>query len=93
MYGGESKEDAEVESGGLKRLLAIIIISAIVIWVGAGCQMARIKSLDLDMGGLELEYWEPAEAPTGVFGVYTNRLQAVPVGYPRLMPMHNELDR
>ena len=49
-----------------------IIISAIVIWIGAGCHTARIKSLDLDMGGLEIEYWEPSEVP-------------VPDGYPRLM--------
>jgi len=87
MSWSKPKEIAENETGRLKRFLAIIIISAIVIWIGAGCHMARIKSLDLDMGGLELEYFEPSEAPPEAFGFYTNRLQAVPVSYPRLMPM------
>tara|TARA_Y100001963_G_scaffold90710_1_gene125046 strand:+ start:384 stop:542 length:159 start_codon:yes stop_codon:yes gene_type:complete len=50
--------------------------------------MGRIKSFDLDMGGIEIEYWEPGEPPAGLFSLSTNGPPfAMPASYPELMPM------
>ena len=70
-----------------KRLATIVALSALAIGCGSGCQFSRIKSFDLDMGGLELEYWAPAgEEEPGFFGQQPGKtLQAIPANYPRLM--------
>lgn len=72
----------------MKRFLAIILISAVVIWIGAGCQFSRIKSLDLDMGGIEIEYHKPADVEPGFFG--SAPIKTTPASWPRLMPRNIE---
>ena len=71
----------------MKRLLAIVAVSAFVIWVGAGC--ANLKEIDLSITGFEAEYYpvHPEQERGGFFGAATNSVRAVPVSYPRLMPM------
>ena len=50
--------------------------------------MGRIKSFDLDMGGIEIEYWEPGEPPAGLFSEAPSGPPfAMPASYPELMPM------
>jgi|TARA_R110002096_G_scaffold202373_1_gene387047 hypothetical protein len=61
---------------------------AVVFWVGAGCQFSRIKSFDLDMGGIEIEYHKPANAEPGFFG--STPIKATPASWPRLMPRNIE---
>ena len=51
--------------------------------------MARLKSLDLDMGGLELEYWEPEPAPMGAVGFVPDKK---PRPRPVLMRMDGTMD-
>jgi hypothetical protein len=68
-----------------RRWSIIVCLSALAI----GCSTNRIKSFDLDMGGLELEFYNPEMAPpaVGFFGVQTNRLNATPASWPKLMPL------
>ena len=70
----------------MKRFLAIILISAVVIWLGAGCQFSRIKSYDLDMGGIEIESINPAGNEPGLFGSTPENIKATPTSWPELMP-------
>ena len=70
----------------MKRFLAIILISAVVIWLGAGCQFSRIKSFDLDMGGIEIECFNPAGKEPGLFGSTPANIKATPTSWPELMP-------
>ena len=88
MHGSKSKEVAETETGGVRKFLTIAAIAAVVIWIGAGCHMTRIKSFDLDMGGLEIEYWEPAPV-IGESGHFDSDLTVpyvVPVSSQKLLP-------
>ena len=55
MYGGKPKEIAEVEAGGMRRLLVIVVISALVIWVGAGCKSLP-GTLEIDTPFFDIEY-------------------------------------
>ena len=58
----------------MKRFLAIILISAVVIWLGAGCQFSRI------------EYFNPAGKEPGLFGSTPANIKATPTSWPELMP-------
>mgnify|MGYP003132960903 FL=1 len=49
--------------------------------------MSRIRSFDLDMGGLEMEFYEPNEFTEGTIGLITNTMPIMPVSYPKLMPL------
>lgn len=73
----------------MKRKLFICVIIIFVLCCGNGCQMARLKSLDLDMGGLELEYWEPEPAPMGAVGFVPDKK---PRPRPVLMRMDGTMD-
>ena len=89
MHGSKSKEVTEIETGGVRKFLTIAAIAAVVIWIGTGCHMTRIKSFDLDMGGLEIEYWEPPPVigEQGSIGSDLTVPYTVPVSYPKLMPL------
>ncbi len=77
----------------MKRGAIIVGLAAFVIWC-SGCR--NIRSVDADLGGLEIEYWpsHPSQEDKSIFdfGVVTNRLNAVPVGWdgPLLMPRNKE---
>ena len=79
------QDDSQETQMTFGRLLLIVAIGAFVIWVGSGCHMARIKSLDLDMGGLEIEYYEPPPHPPDAYGA--TPLKATPASWGELMPM------
>jgi len=64
----------------MKRLLAIIAISALVIWVGAGCQ--NLKEVDFSITGFEAEWYEPPPLPPVVI---TNNPPAGSSWIPKLM--------
>ena len=88
MHGSKSKEVTEIETGGVRKFLTIVVIAAVVIWIGTGCHIARIKSFGLDMGGLEIEYWEPAPVigESGHFDSDSTIPYVVPVSYQKLLP-------
>ena len=90
MYGNQAKECAETPTGRMKRLMAIIGIAAFVIWVGAGC--ANLKEVDIGITGFEAEYYpaHPDQERGGFFGAATNSVRAVPVSYPKLMPLNRK---
>ena len=54
MYRNKSQESTE-NQGGLKRFLAIIIISAFVIWVGTGCRSLS-GDLEIDTTFFDISY-------------------------------------
>jgi len=71
----------------MKRWMIIVGLSAFVI----GCQ--NIKTVELDFGGLDVEYYpsHPSQEEKSIFdfGTVTNRINAVPASWdgPLLMPM------
>jgi len=71
-------------------VLTVAAIAVVVICVGAGCR--NLKSVELDFGGLDVEYFptHPSQEEKSIFdfGVVTNRLNSVPAGWdgPLLMP-------
>tara|TARA_Y100001963_G_scaffold83332_1_gene115470 strand:- start:104 stop:382 length:279 start_codon:yes stop_codon:yes gene_type:complete len=90
MHGGEPKATAKAETGGLKRLATIIALSALAILCGSGCQ--NIKSMQLDFGGLDVEYFpsHPSQEEKSIFDFSeapSGPPFAMPAGYPELMPM------
>jgi hypothetical protein len=75
-----------------KRWMIIVVVSAFVLLVGAGCQ--NIKSVELDFGGLDVEYFpgHPSQEEKSIFNfgsVVTNRVNVIPANWdgPLLMPM------
>jgi hypothetical protein len=74
----------------MKRWITIIALSIFTIWVGSGCQ--NIKSLEVDFGGLDVEYFptHPSQEEKSIFdfGSKTEDL-VVPANWrgPLLMPM------
>ena len=76
------------------RWVIIVILSAFVIFIGAGCQ--NIKTVELDFGGLEVEYFpsHPSQEEKSIFdfSTITNRVNAVPAEWdgPLLMPMERK---
>jgi hypothetical protein len=73
-----------------KRILVVIVLSAFATWAGSGCK--NVKEIDISLTGFEAEYYPatPEQDTGGVFGSKTNTPQAVPVAYPRLMPLNRE---
>lgn len=70
----------------IKVVEKVILIAAISLTVG--CQFSRIKSFDLDMGGIEIEYHRPADVEPGLFG--SAPIKATPANWPRLLPRNIE---
>lgn len=74
----------------MKRWILIVALSAFTILVGGGCQ--NIKSLEVDFGGLDVEYFptHPSQEEKSIFdfGSKTEDL-VVPANWrgPLLMPM------
>ena len=74
----------------MKRWILIVALSAFTILVGSGCQ--NIKSLEVDFGGLDVEYFptHPSQEEKSIFdfGSKTEDL-VVPANWrgPLLMPM------
>ena len=74
----------------VKRLATITGLSTLAILCGSGCQ--NIKSLEVDFGGLDVEYFpsHPSQEEKSIFdfSLATNVPPfAMPASYPRLMPM------
>jgi hypothetical protein len=75
----------------MKRLMIIVGLSVFVIFIGAGCQ--NIKTVELDFGGLDVEYFprHPDQEEKSIFdfGTVTNRVNAIPASWdgPLLLPM------
>ena len=71
----------------MKRFLAITLISAVVVWLGAGCKSVRSSPKEIDVSifgiGMEIEFYEPTPPPDA-FG--TVPIQATPTSWPKLMP-------
>ena len=87
MYGNKTKRIAETETRRLGQVVFVSLICLFAIWIGTGCQMSRIRSFDLDMGGLEMEFYEPNEFTEGTISLITNTMPIMPVSYPKLMPL------
>ena len=73
-----------------KRLATIVALSTLAIICGAGCQ--NIKALELDFGGLDIEYFpsHPSQEEKSIFdfSAATNAPPIVmPASYPRLMAL------
>ena len=55
MHGDDPEAAREAEGGGMKRFLAIIVISAVVIWIGAGCKSMN-GDLEIDTPFFDVSY-------------------------------------
>ena len=89
---GEGKDETIMcclQRWRLKRVLTVAAIAVVVICVGAGCR--NLKSVELDFGGLDVEYFptHPSQEEKSIFdfSATTNRVLATPAYYPKLMPM------
>jgi len=74
----------------MKRWITIIALSIFTILVGSGCQ--NIKSLEVDFGGLDVEYFptHPSQEEKSIFDFSgTAQDLVVPANWdgPLLMPM------
>ena len=75
----------------MKRWMIIVGLSVFVVLIGAGCR--NLKTVELDFGGLDVEYFptHPDQEEKSIFnfGAVTNRVNAIPAswGGPVLMPM------
>jgi len=71
----------------LKRWCVVALLAIICILCGSGCR--NIKTLEADLGGLDIEYYpsHPSQEKPSIFdwGITTNKLRAMPV----LMEMDN----
>ena len=73
-----------------KRLVFILLVSVFVVAVGAGCK--NIKALELDFGGLDVEYFpsHPSQEEKSIFD-FSKKTDGPPVvmpaSYPNLMPL------
>ena len=55
MHGDQHEAFYKAQGGGMKRFLAIIVIAAVVIWVGAGCKSLP-GQLEVDTPFFDIEY-------------------------------------
>jgi hypothetical protein len=64
----------------MKRGMIIVGLSALVLFIGAGCQ--NVRTIDAGFGGLDIEYFEPKPIT-----IYTNiiRTNFISHPYPMLM--------